>query len=945
MIASRLRPWWKTVGCCLLLAVAARAQDALTIGFQKRAQIAVSGATAAYSLDSIIADASASAGVVEVLGKSPGATNIIIVTPAGVQTLAVTVSPPVPILPPGFEGPRNEGAAGESGSYEFRYNSDPAQITNSLDMKRIEGDSFERLRLTNANLFSAASSQSIVGFPFLSYEISKPKRDLTFLDQQVVNSPFTLDNYIVRGFHLTDGPWQFHGGFTSIATFQGLFLATDREYVAGLSRTFVLDRNTSVETNLYYFRNPASAQQVSSNGPMGSVVYRIKRGDRIHFLAELGVSKGVGFAVRDSYDTERTHFLGSFRTESRNFASLAINTQHGTFTSLDATRKLSPRFYDALDISQSAYNLQTLQQKTFTLGDLVNFKLNRNLSFNGGINYSSFSSTVPAGPSISTANLPVSADYSTRHFGAGAGYQRTINFDGTGGNDYTVNLRAAAGEFHAGAFFRHDVQVPTLAAVFSQIPGLQDALERAGIVATTPDQLAALLNNAALLASLGFTTPLVVNLAPVRNDFEASLNWISRGRARRTADLSYFKSDTQLIQGRDVLTTLTLSYSQRLTQNDNIVGSAAMVHSDFNGAVNNRPLFSVSLQHRFFRVPGLLFPGRNGMIEGHVFRDDEANSTYAGQAGLGGVEVRLDDGRTTHTNSDGYYSFHHVPYGVHRIEARYENPEPFFYTTDSPATADINSTVDFGINFAKGQLFGYLKNDAGGGIGGVTVELRRVGLDEGAPAEKPRQSEAGAQTEKPAESQKPQAQTPQAQTPEERQAPKVAVGQTPFGLPPSAVEKEAEERGPRQTQTGDNGKFVFAGLSPGTYIISTVASSYPAGYSLQDAALAPHAVAVLPGKPGSLEITVKALRSLSGRVLLYDQKALQTVPFAGAFVRLKEIGLEAHAGDNGAYILRNVPAGTYTLVVSYLGKQTTRTVTVPPGPANLRNVDMNAGTK
>jgi hypothetical protein len=937
MIPGRLRAWrwWTLAGSCLILAVAARAQAPLTVGFQKRIQITVSGATAAYSLDSIVAEASASDGVVEVLGKSPGTTNIVIVTPAGVQTQVIVVSAPVPVLPPGFDAPRREGAAGESGTYEFRYNSDPGQITNSLEMKRAEGESFERLRLVNANLFSAGSSQSIVGFPFLSYEIGKPKRDLTFVDEQVVNSPFTLDNYMVRGFHMTEGPWQFHGGFTSIATFQGLFLSTDREYVAGLSRMFVLDRNTSFQANIYYFQNPVSAQQASSNGAMGSVVYRIKRGDRIHFLAELGVSRGLAFAIRDSYDTERDHVLASFRTESRNFASLAINTQHGTFTTVDATHKFTSRLYDALDLSQSAFNLPALQQKMLTFGDQINFKLNRNLSFNGGFSYSSFSSSVPVGPSISTANLPAGVDYSRRHFGAGFGYQRTINFDGTGGNDYTANLRGALGDFHAGVFFRHDVQVPTLAAVFSQIPGLEDALQRAGIVATTPDELAALLNNAALLASLGFTTPLVVNLAPVRNDFGVSLNWISRGHARRTADLSYFKSNTELIQGKEVLSTLTLSYSQRLGVDNTIVGSAAMVHSEINGVASTHPLFSVSLQHRFFRVPSLLFPGRHGMIEGHIFRDDDANSIYSGHGGLAGVEVWLDDQRVTHSNAAGYYSFNHVPFGVHRIEALYHSDEPFFFTTDSPATADINSTIDFGINFAKGQLFGYLKNDAGGGIGGVTVELQRVG-DEGIPtpsAEKPAPSQPVAQ---PAQPEKP------GETPE---APKVAIGQTPFGITPSAAEKEREQQGPRHTQTGDNGKFAFAGLTPGMYIISTEASSYPAGYSLQDAALAPQTVSVLPGKPGSLEITVKGLRTLSGRVTLYDQKILQTVPFAGAFVKLKELGLETQAGDNGAFIFRNLPAGTYTLVVSYLGKQTTRSVTLPAGPVNLRNVDVNAGMK
>ena len=119
-------------------------------------------------------------------------------------------------------------------------------------------------------------------------------------------------------------------------------------------------------------------------------------------------------------------------------------------------------------------------------------------------------------------------DYSTRHFGTGFQYQRTVNIEGGGGgNDYAVNARASAGQFQLSGFFRHDVQVPTLAAIFSQIPGLQDALDRAGIVASTPEQLADLLRNTALLQLLGFTNAFTVNLAPSRNDLNAAMSWIS----------------------------------------------------------------------------------------------------------------------------------------------------------------------------------------------------------------------------------------------------------------------------------------------------------------------------------------------------------------------------------------------------------------------------------
>jgi hypothetical protein len=868
---------WSLVLFSAVLVIAAQGQSPLTVAYQKTLQLPVAGATAAYSLDSNIVDATAANGVVEIVGKAPGTANVVIVTPAGAQTLAVTVPVPPPILPPGFEPPERQGN-GETGTYEFRYNSDPGQITNSIELKRTEGKSFTRMQVINANLFAASGSTSAVGFPFLAYQISRPGTDITFVDKNVLNSPLTLDGFLVRGFHIRQGDWQFHGGFTSIATFQGLFLATDREYTAGVSRLFHMDEASSLEANAYYFQNPDSQRAFSSNGGVGSLVYRLKLTDKGSFLAELGVSHGMGFAMRGNYDDQRTHITGNYRIQSRNFASLAVNNQHGTFADLNASRKLSERLYASLDLNQSNYNLPTLSQHTFTTTSLLNFKLNRNFSVNGGGAFATFQSQIPVGPRITTVNLPAGVDYSTRHFGTGFQYQRTINIEGGGGgNDYAVNARASAGRFQMSGFFRHDVQVPTLAAIFSQIPGLQDALDRAGIVASTPEQLADLLRNTALLQLLGFTNAFAVNLAPSRNDLSATMSWISRSQSRRKVDVSYFDSDTQLLQGHFILKTGTVSYSQRVRTNNDIVGSASLVHTTISGVTTTHPLFSISLQHRFFTVPSLLLPGRHGMIQGHIFRDDDATGVYKDQLPLlAGVEVRLDDERVTRADASGYYSFHHVPFGVHRVEARLQSDEPFFYTTDSPATVDMNATADFGINFAKGQIFGFLLNDAGAGIGGITVELKG-------------------------------------------------------------------EKFTRRVQTTLTGKFAFTGLTPGNYSLATLPDSYPPGYALQD--LAAQTVAVESGKPASMQFTVKALRSIAGRVMVYDKATLQTVPLAGVLVRLKESRLEVKTGPTGAYIFRNLAAATYTIAIELEGKEVSRTVTLAPAPASIRDIDLNAGTR
>jgi hypothetical protein len=856
--------------------LAAWGQVPLSVSYQKRVQVPVTGATAAYSLDSSIAEAFAANGLITITGNSPGTTNVVVVTEAGVQTLAVNVPMPPPVLPPGFERPERS-QFGESGVYEFRYNSDPGQITNSVDLKRVQGQAFERLQTVNANLFSAGSSSSRVGFPFLAYEISRPRRDYIFLDQMVGNSPLTLDGYMVRGMHVREGDWQFHGGFTSVATFQNLFLATDREYLGGVSRSFRIDDSSAVQANFFYFQNPDSQQLVARSGVVGTLAYHYAMKDRARLLTEWGFGRGRAFAARGNYDDEKNHVSGNLRVTSRNFASLAVNSQRGRFADLNATRKLGPRFYSSLDLSQSNFNLPLLQQNTFTVSTLLNFKINRNFSFSGGSSYSSFHTIRPLSSRAATLNLPAGIDFSSRHFGSGFQYQRAFNLEGGSGNDYAVNVRGSAGRFHATAYFRHDVQVPTLTAIFAQIPGLQDALFRAGITASTPDQLADLLRNTALLETLGFTNLLSVNLAPERNDEGASLSWASPGHSRRQIDLSFFNSNTELLQGRLALTTATLSYAQRLSQNNNIVGSAAMVRTVNNGAADTHPLFSLSLQHRFHTVPGLLLPGRHGMIEGHVFRDDESTSIYSSdRAPIAGVEVRLDDERVARTDANGFYSFRHVPYGVHKVEARLESEDPFFYTTDSPATTDINNTVNFGINFAKGQVFGFLLNDAGAGVSGITVELQG-------------------------------------------------------------------EKFNRRVLTADTGKFAFPGLPAGDYTVTTLPESYPPGYSLQS--LAPQHVTLNAGQPARVPFSVKALRSISGRVVVYDKTTLQTVPLAGVMVRLKELELEVPTAENGAYIFRSLPAGTYTVEVEHRGAVAIRAVTLPAEPANVRDVELNAGAR
>jgi len=139
----------------------------------------------------------------------------------------------------------------------------------------------------------------------------------------------------------------------------------------------------------------------------------------------------------------------------------------------------------------------------------------------------------------------------------------------------------------------------------------------------------------------------------------------------RKIDLSYFDSDTLLLQGHFILKTATLSYSQRLKSTNDIVGSASMVQTTNNGVASMHPLFSISIQHRFFLRARTSATGRHGMIQGHIFRDDDSPDFTARSVRQWAVwKCVWMRTASTRTDASGYYSFHHVPFGVHRVEAK-----------------------------------------------------------------------------------------------------------------------------------------------------------------------------------------------------------------------------------------------------------------------------------
>jgi len=149
-------------------------------------------------------------------------------------------------------------------------------------------------------------------------------------------------------------------------------------------------------------------------------------------------------------------------------------------------------------------------------------------------------------------------------------------------------------------------------------------------------------------------------------------------------------------------------------------------------------------------------------------------------------------------------------------------------------------------------------------------------------------------------------------------------------------------RGPgpaAQTQTNNNGRFSFSDLPDGSYSLSTVPESYPAGYAIQD--LAEPTVNVKAGTPANVKFAVRASRSIGGLVSYYDVRASRAIPLPDMVVRIRQLALETKTDKNGRYVFRRLPAGKFKVAVDAPPASPEQEVELPPGPMDLRGIDFS----
>ena len=327
----------------------------------------------------------------------------------------------------------------------------------------------------------------------------------------------------------------------------------------------------------------------------------------------------------------------------------------------------------------------------------------------------------------------------------------------------------------------------------------------------------------------------------------------------------------------------------------------------FSGQQNSTvraTMLGFGFQKNFTAVPGQLpLLHRSRIIEGRVFRDSNINGAYnIGEAGLPGVEVRLEDGQVATTDEQGRYRFTGLSADEHQVSLDLTQfREPVRMTTPGEASADLIQqhivVENFGIlDFAR--VMGNIFND-----------LR---------FEKNRQPDS--------------------------------KGMQGIGL---LLEGGKE---PRTIQTIGSGDFEFDNVPPGDYKLSLDPASLPPNYVAPVDSISIH---VSPVSTVVENIPMRALRSISGRVLLKVQDDLatnspktlkqkhdasghtQSSPEAEQPVMIPVAGAQVTAGPttattdkDGTFLLRNLPAGDLNVSIKPV-RSVPDGINIPTGKVTL----------
>ena len=235
--------------------------------------------------------------------------------------------------------------AEQTGYYEARYYTSPAQVQTQFDFPKSNGENWTHMHVVETNLvgmIEEGESESWIIFGDLRNRYRRPgPHDFSTSIWTNRSSP-SMDR--LSGDSICGKATGFStAGYTSVATFDGLFLPVQPELVVGGGYSYPLTENSSITGSFYDIRIPSRIWK-GVRERWATCGTNTVPSESFWFTADLGISHGIGAAGQLHYVSERDTILALARYMPEQFASLGANNLRGLHTDLSWSRHVTKEF-------------------------------------------------------------------------------------------------------------------------------------------------------------------------------------------------------------------------------------------------------------------------------------------------------------------------------------------------------------------------------------------------------------------------------------------------------------------------------------------------------------------------------------------------------------------------------------------------------------------------
>jgi hypothetical protein len=708
----------------LSVAALTAASDRLTVALHTTLVLDRPGATAAYAVSASIADVVAHDGSVFIYGRDSGSTQLVVITPQGLETCLLEVVAP---SPGPLASPAN-AITKEPVTWDSQYSSDTTRLTNALDLAWRNATRTTRLQVVSVTDLRADGPSASSGLPYVSFQVSTPGRELVLGDRSVDLSPLTLEGTSLRGFHYRGRALEIHAGYTSSTLLGNLFLPASSEAAIGASYRLVRGDSTFTP-HFYYFSG--DSRSGGTPGPMTSLMYeRGVSGDRLRVRGEVGYGRTLSAAMELTYADETNQLAINARHQPEGFSSVSEGRRAGSNFDASWNSRLNRRLtFDATG-SMARQDLPLFRQRTEQSAVQLRYQIARHWSSTGGAASAMFASQSSMS-TVRTVTLPIGLSYDVPRAGITGEYryQRdAATTQGAPGGRLTAHGRV--GTITVNGFADYQKDAPSVDVLFQNVPGLARLFTTLDLTDRNPQNVMRLLQDNPSLVAFGYVEGMTFTLQPSRLLTGADVTWAAPGSARRQLQLRLVRDHTRTSQQLQQTTNATLSYSQRIAPTVELSASVstwALDSFDRSSAPENWS-FGIGVRVRLKALPSMAIFARGGTIRGSVYRDDEATGVDGpGRPRIEGARVSLDGLGEVVTGADGAFVFTAASAGAHRVEVTLPSSSAAYFTTASSVTVNAGETATFGIAYSPARLTGLVRDDVDAAV--VGVRLRLHGLD------------------------------------------------------------------------------------------------------------------------------------------------------------------------------------------------------------------------